>query len=85
MKSNLLILTVFDSKVEEHLQLITAKSIAEADRMFGDACKNPDSSFAKHPEDFTLVHIGEYDVQQGSLIPLEKNVIICNASQHVNQ
>lgn len=45
------------------------RSIGEAQRVFGDEVKNPESQLGKHPEDFQLFHIGEYDQTTGVLTP----------------
>ncbi|AXL15220.1 nonstructural protein [Microviridae sp.] len=80
--NKLLTLTIFDSKVGEHLQLLTAKSVGEASRMFESACQDPNSNFNKYPADFTLVHNGYYYPESGSLESLEKNIIISSASEY---
>lgn len=44
-------------------------SLGAAIRSFGDACQNtqdPNNMLAKHPADFELVHLGEYDDNTGT-------------------
>lgn len=43
-------------------------TLGQAVRSFGDACKNksdPNNILAKHPRDFELWHLGEYDDESG--------------------
>ena len=78
----LLTFSIQDHKVGKHLQLITARSIGEATRMFETACKDPSTQFNKHPSDFTLFHTGYWCDDTGSTEPLDKNVLLCNASEY---
>lgn len=55
------IFTVYDAAAEAFLQPFFAPTIGSAIRMFSDICEQPDHQFAKHPEDYTLFHIGVYD------------------------
>nr|QJB19829.1 MAG: nonstructural protein [Microvirus sp.] len=59
------ILAVMDTKSESFLNPITVKTIGEAERGFGDEVNNPQSMMYKHPEDFGLYLIGEYDAFTG--------------------
>mgnify|MGYP000210770145 CR=1 FL=1 len=43
----------------------------QAIRDFTDACNNPESKFYAHPEDYTLMHIGEYDDSLGKMFSPE--------------
>lgn len=55
------VLTVYDSKTEAYFLPFFAKTLGEAIRSFEDAISDPQHVFAKHLEDYTLFHIGEYD------------------------
>lgn len=55
------IFTVYDSKAEAYLQPFYMQSKGAAVRAFADSCNDPQSQFFKHPEDFTLFELGEYD------------------------
>lgn len=59
------VFTVYDSKVEAYMSPFMMQSKGQAIRSFGDECNNSDSMFCKHPEDFTLFEIAEYDDQLG--------------------
>lgn len=53
--------TVYDSATEAHMRPFFALTDGEAIRSFSDAVNDPQSAFSKHPADFTLFSIGEYD------------------------
>ena len=54
-------------------------SRGQALRDFGDAINgNPDTLLAKHPEDFTLFEIGEYDVYTGTIILHDAKEAVAN-------
>lgn len=53
--------TIFDSKAEVYLQPFCMKAKGEAIRAFADHVNDGQSQFSKHPEDFTLFELGEFD------------------------
>jgi hypothetical protein len=55
------IFTVFDSKAEAYLPPFYMSSIGQAQRAFTDSVSNPEHQFGKHPEDYTLFLIGNFD------------------------
>lgn len=66
MKSK--ICCAYDSKAEVYLNPFIAQSTGSAVRGFADAVNDPqgrDSQLALHPEDFTLLELGEWDPQTG--------------------
>lgn len=64
------VFAVYDSKAEVFgLPLFfTAKGLAV--RAFDEQCNNPESQMYKHPGDFTLFHLGEYDQDTGLMVSL---------------
>lgn len=58
--------TVYDVKAKVHGKLLPFTTTAEAIRAFGDAVRNPDTAINKHPEDFTLYHVGNYDEEKAT-------------------
>jgi len=52
----------------------------QAIRGFGDSVRNPKSPFGLHPEDYSLYHIGEFDEEQGILIPIKVPVLLSSAT-----
>ena len=48
---------------------------AHAMRNFGDLANDPNTEINKHPSDYCLVRVGEWDDDQGTLHPEEHHVI----------
>lgn len=72
--SKLLVLSVYDSKVEAYMAPWYARARGEAIRSFEEACNDGKSMMSKHPGDYTLFQIGEFDEKKGELIPLSTKV-----------
>lgn len=66
------VFAVHDAKAEAFLEPFFAMTRGQAVRQFVDSVNNPQHGFAKHPEDYVLFHIGEYDVASGKLSSLER-------------
>lgn len=67
------IFTIYDTKAEVFSQFpFPAQNKGDAIRGFTDALSNPDSEFSKHPLDYALYRIGEYDSVLG-IIDSEEN------------
>jgi len=81
------IFTVHDAKVEAYLTPFFARTRGEALRMFQAACQNPEHDFAKHGEDYTLFHLGDYNDEDGSFytnstpIPMVKAIDLANGQR----
>ena len=58
---NKVMISVYDSKGEFYSNPICCKSKGEAVRSFEDEVNDPKSPIFKHPEDYTLFAIGEFD------------------------
>lgn len=54
-------------------------------RSFSQACEDDSTELNKYPEDFSLYHVGEFDIETGVLKPLERPKQICNASEFVQK
>ena len=59
------IVSVRDRAVDTFGQPIFVAAIGQAVRSFGDEVKNPQSPFNKHPEDYDLYSLGEFDDSTG--------------------
>lgn len=64
------IFAVYDSKAEIFNQPMFFKGKGEALRAFSDEANRQESAIFKHPGDYTLMLLGEYDVETGLLTPL---------------
>ena len=59
------VFTVYDDKVEAFLQPFFNPTRGAAIRAFADTCNDPNTAFNKHPADYTLFEIGDYDDEKG--------------------
>lgn len=55
------IFTVLDHQAKAHIPPFFYPTEGLALRAFSDYCNNPDHPWGKHPEDYTLIGLGEYD------------------------
>ncbi len=62
------IFSVWDAKTEAYMQPFFSPTIGSGIRAFTDASSDPNSMLAKHPADFHLQCIGEFDDSTGTLI-----------------
>ena len=53
--------TVYDHKASAYLLPFFSQTKGTAIRSFTESCNDPQSTFFKYPEDFTLFELGEYD------------------------
>lgn len=63
------IYTVFDQVAAAYLKPFTLPSDALAIRAFTDAVNTPDHPFNKHPADYTLFYVGEFDETTAIITP----------------
>lgn len=70
---------VRDGKIEGFMLPFCAQNDAVATRQFADAIKEPGSPFNKHPEDYQLYLVGEYDLQNGTLTPTNEPIFVSRA------
>jgi hypothetical protein len=72
------IFTIFDSAASAFKQPFFMHNNGIAIRAFSDLVNSDDQNveIAKHPEQFTLFHIGEYDDSTGSIVPLDTPISV---------
>lgn len=63
--------SIRDQAVDAFGQPFYTPTTGAAIRAFGDALKDESQMMAKHPEDFALFHLGEYDDATGKHENLE--------------
>lgn len=64
------IFSIYDSKAKVFSQAFFSPNIAVALRSFSVAVNDRETQLFKHPEDFSVFHIGEFDDDTGLLVPL---------------
>lgn len=77
--AKILVMSVYDIKIESYGPPFFALAIGQASRIFEDSVNAADSPLGKHPEDYRLFHIGYFDESDGSLISLEKPSVVREA------
>lgn len=65
MKFNLY--TIKDTKAGYSTSIFACSNHASAIRLFGDTCQSEDNMLHKHPEDFELYCLGEYNDENGEI------------------
>lgn len=55
------IFTVYDTKAQAYLPPFILPRAEMAKRIFSDCINSDDHQFGKHPEDYTLFHLGNWD------------------------
>jgi hypothetical protein len=72
---------VYDAQVKTFMRPFYGRTVGEAERTFGDAVRNPESDWAKHPQDYSLFKLGEFDDESGLLVSEVAPVQCCLALQ----
>lgn len=69
MSSKKILVSVYDKKVGLFDPPFAVRHIGEATREWSVVKKDPTTKFGKHPEDFDLFQIGEYDEATAHVTP----------------
>lgn len=70
----MLTFSIYDIKSEVYSKPFYDTTIGAAIRNFNDAAQDPQTTFNKHPEDFTLYQIGTFDDNTGNISALPEPV-----------
>lgn len=79
------IYSVYDNKAEAYMAPFTTSNAGLALRTFADTVNNPDSIFAKHPDDFVLFELGTFDDVSGRVDPYTENKILGHAREYLKE
>lgn len=79
-----LLFSIYDSKAETFYKPIPDISVGSMLRNFQELSNDKNTVVGKHPEDFTLFQIGEWDDDKGEVIMLESKVSLGMAIQYVD-
>lgn len=63
--------TVYDNAARAYLDPFVAPSVEFAVREFRQVVNQSGHQFNKFPEDYTLYHVGTFDVATGALTPMD--------------
>lgn len=70
MAQILICCTIYDSAVEAYMRPFFVPAVGAAMRAFTDEVNNPQGDMFKHPEDYVLFELGEWDDQTGRFVKL---------------
>lgn len=79
----LLCFGVYDEKAGAFGHPFFSSAMGLAIRQFGDWINNPETNLAKHPQDYRLLHLGEFDDVSGVLTALAVPALMCTGMDHV--
>lgn len=68
------IYSIYDSKIELFAKPFYMHSRGEALRAWGEVVNDPETTICKHPADFTLFELGEFDEETGKFANLQTPV-----------
>ena len=66
---------VYDDKVGAYMQPFSMESRGQAVRAFSDSVNDPKSIWYRHPGDFQLYELGEFDEKSGEFVNRREFVI----------
>lgn len=75
------IYAVQDIKVKAYLSPFFMRTHEEAIRSFADACRNSETQFNTHPEDFNLHVVGEWNEEVGAIEGITP-MLLASASEY---
>ena len=70
------VFAIFDQKASAYLPPFTLPRVEMAMRTFSDCVNSPDHAFGRHPADYTLVEIAEYDDSTAKITPYEVSISV---------
>jgi lipoprotein signal peptidase len=79
------IFSIYDSKAEAYNSPFYMQTQSLAIRAFTDEANNVDSQIGKHPADFTLFYMGEYDDHTASFNLEDTKISLGVASEFVGK
>lgn len=73
---------IFDQKAKAFLPPFFLPETAVAVRTFGDCVNTKEHAFGRHPADYTLFGLGQFDMDSGSLLPAAEGIqVVINGVQ----
>lgn len=79
------IFTIFDAKARSYSQPFYAPTTEVAVRMFRQPVNDPGHPMNRYSEDYTLFHVGEFDDEDGMVMPTETPVRVIGAWECFDQ
>lgn len=79
---NLKAFSILDTKADTFNTPFFMKTTGEAVRAFADLVNDPQSMINRHPDDFRLFHVGDFDQELGRFVHLEKPQPLGSAAEY---
>jgi hypothetical protein len=67
--------SVFDVKAKAYLSPFACGEQGQAERLFADAINDREHMFGKHPEDYSLFEIADFDDSSGVVTPVAPTLV----------
>jgi len=67
--------SIFDRKLKEYGQLVTQRNDEAVRRSLVDGVRGSGSTLEKHPQDFDIMVLGEFDPETGVLITMTPQLV----------
>lgn len=77
------IYSMYDEKAKAFNRPFIFSTHGQATRAFSDGVSDPQSHLSKHPEDFSLYCIGDFDESTGAVFAIQPIELICRAVEFV--
>lgn len=79
------VVTIFDRAAEIFNAPAFFTAVGVAVRTFSDQVNDPNNPTNKHPEDFSMYHLGEYDDQTAEFTTFEKPIKLATAKDYIQE
>lgn len=75
--------SVHDVKAEAYHAPFFQHMLAQGKRTFSDCINSESHPFGKHPHDYTLFHVGEFDDNTGKISPFPSAISLGNGVEYI--
>lgn len=82
---DLKIFSIYDEKAKAYFPPQFQPQIGQAIRTFTDIVNNPETQLHKHPEDYSLYHIGSFNDDNAKLESLNEPQFLARASEVIKK
>lgn len=73
--------SVLDQKLKLWSPPMFMKHVGQAERTWQDLVNEPESMLCKHPKDFSLYQVGEFDEETAESAPIVPPVLVMHAEE----